>query len=278
MKKMIIYTFIFTFLYFIFKYNNIVLSSIINGANIWFYKVFPYLFVMIIINDILINSNIINYIKSPVIYIIIMSILSGTPSNAYIIGNLYKNNSISSNDANIILLFTYFSNPLFLWTILNNIYNNKYISLKIILIHYLSNIIIFLIYYKKLDNNQSNFSNNNINLSQSIKKAIDNNMIVLGTICFYFVISNLIINIFHPNLLISTVISGLLEMTQGLNSLITYNGFGKSILSILFISFGGLSIQSQVKSILDTYNLNYKYYLKGRLLQTIISIIIITLL
>ena len=210
MKKTFIYILIFTFIILIFKYNNIVLSSTISATKLWFYKVFPYLFIMIIINDSLINLNIIKLFKNSSIYVFLMSLISGTPSSAYILGNLYKNNSLSQNNANYILLFTYFTNPLFLYTILNNIFTNQFIVIKLIIIHYLSNIIIFIIVRKKLDNKLSNFSKTNFNIADSIKKSINTNLVVLGTICFYLIISNIIITILPNNPYLSFFIQGFL--------------------------------------------------------------------
>ena len=51
MKKNIIYLTILGLLILIFKNYNIVLESSITAVNLWLYKVFPYLFIMIIIND-----------------------------------------------------------------------------------------------------------------------------------------------------------------------------------------------------------------------------------
>ena len=89
---------------------------------------------------------------------------------------------------------------------------------------------------------------------------------VLGCITFYLVICDV--------LNLNIVLRGILEMTQGLNSLINANVFNKEILAILFISFGGFSIHKQVKCILDETNLEYKYFFKGRVMQTIIAIIL----
>ena len=63
-------------------------------------------------------------------------------------------------------------------------------------------------------------------------------------------------------------------MTQGLNALINYNSSFKELLAILFISFGGLSIHTQVKCILDEENISYKYFLKGRIMQTLIALLL----
>ena len=134
------------------------------------------------------------------------------------------------------------------------------------LIHYLSNAIIWIIYNKKLEKNSKIISQSTINIANSIKKAMNTTIMVLGTITFYLVISNILnLNIY---------LRGILELTQGLNLLINNNIPFKEIIAIIFISFGGLSIHTQVKCILDEYNLEYKYFLKGRIYQTILANII----
>ncbi len=266
MKRNFIYLTIFILIILIFQNYSLVLSSTINAVNIWLYKVFPYLFIMIIINDTLVNFDLESKFKNTSIYIFIMSLLSGSPTSAVIINNLYQKNILSKNDANLTLLFTYFANPLFLYTMLNSIFNDKAITIKLIAIHYLSNIIIYFLFKKKLE--QSNITQNKItfDISDSIKKAMNTTTMVLGAITFYLVISNILsLNLF---------VRGLLEMTQGLNQLIGLDISFKEIITMIFISFGGLSIHTQVKCILNESNLEYKYFLKGRIYQTIISIIL----
>ena len=266
MKRKLLYLTILGLIFLIFKNYTIVLDSTILAVELWLYKVFPYLFIMIVINDLLINANFISLFKNNTFFIFIMSLLSGTPTSAYIISNLYKQNKISQNNAHITLLFTYFSNPLFLYSMLNAIFNSNQITIKLMFIHYLSNIIIWIIHTKRLDPNIKLNNTFNINLTDSIKKAMSTTTMVLGTICFYLVISNILnLNIYFR---------GILEMTQGLNILITSNIPFKELIAIMFISFGGLSIHTQVKCILDEANLEYKYFFKGRIYQTIIALVL----
>lgn len=272
MKRKLTILLIMTFIILIFKNYELVLKSTIDGVTIWLYKVFPYLFIMIIMQDILINLNLTSYFKRTSTYIFIMSILSGSPSSAYIISKLVNNNDISEDYGNVCLIFTFFANPLFLYTILKLIFNNNSTTIKLLIIIYLSNLLLYLFYKKELPNNKLKGKPQNINLALSIKTSINTNLMVLGSIVFYLVISNIIINTFNISYPYSTFVKGFLEMTQGLNSLIDCNIKLKEIITIGFITFGGLSIHTQVKCILDEYNLSYKYFLKGRILQMIIAI------
>ena len=154
MKKKLLYLTILVLIFLVFKNYSIVLSSSIKAINLWLYKVFPYLFIMIILNDTLINLNFESLFKNKSVYCLIASLFSGSPTSAIIIGNLYKQNKFDKNTAETTLLFTYFANPLFLYTMLNSIFNSFKITIKLMLIHYLSNIIVYFLYRKK--NKQQN--------------------------------------------------------------------------------------------------------------------------
>ena len=115
MKRKITILLIMTFIILIFKNYEIVLKSTLDATTIWLNKVFPYLFIMIIIQDLLINLNFSSFFKNTAVYIFIMSLLSGTPSGTYIISKLKEQNIITKEYANTCLIFTFFANPLFLY-------------------------------------------------------------------------------------------------------------------------------------------------------------------
>ncbi len=274
MKRKLIIFIIMTLIILIFKNYQLVLSSTIDGVNIWLYKVFPYLFIMIIIQDLLINLNFANFFKRTSTYIFFMSIISGSPSNAYIISKLVKEGKITKEYGNICLIFTFFTNPLFLYSILNLIFNSFYMTIKIMIIIYISNFIIYLYYKKDLPVANMYGKSSKINLPSSIKSSINTNLMVLGSIVFYFIISSILIETFNIGYPFDIFLRGILEMTQGLNNVIQLNSNIKLITTIIFITFGGLSIHTQVKCILDEYGLDYKYFFKGRILQLVIAIIL----
>ena len=255
-------------------------NYIVYATKLWFFKVFPFLFTMIIINELLISNNILYYLNKIFkknglkYYTLFMSMISGSPTSGYIIKKLYINKLIDLESANKMLLFSYFSNPIFLISMLNNIFNKK-IALMIIILHYIPNIIMALfINIKPLNNN---INSNHISFNNIINNAINTSLMVLGTLSFYIVISNIIINIFNISSVNSVLLKGLLEMTQGLNEtpnlLISIKH--KMLLALLFINFGGLSIHSQIKSIISDTSISYKYFLSGRIYQTIVMILIL---
>ena len=277
-KDYLIITISLLFLYFSIINNKLIITSILSSINLWVTKVFPSLFPMILINNILIDYNLPYYIiklfkkNGLKYYVMILSLFSGSPSNAIIIKELYHNNSINEIDANKLLTYTFFSNPIFLVTMLSLLFEIN-IVWKIIIISYLSNFIISFI-FKINPLNLKSLKNQKHSVSNSISKTMSTLIMILGTIVFYILLSTFIITLFKLNNINSTFIKGFLELTQGLNSLqnININLFLKELISITFISFGGLSIHAQIKSILSDTNLSYKYFLYGRLLSIIISI------
>lgn len=296
-KKLMDFTFcVFCFisLIFIFKNNKEVANVIIEAVNLFLKKVFVSLFPMFILNDILINLNIPYYFyllfnklflkvfKTSGLgaYVFIMSLISGTPSNAYILKELVELEKISLEEANHFLTFTYFSNPLFLSVMLSTIFNTN-VVLKIILCHYIANIIIGILIRNKapkIANNKNILKTNwKITLTKSINKSITTLLMILGTISFYMLLTFIITSLLPNNCLIKTIISGFLEITNGLNTMASLNILSqiKEIIASAIISFGGLSIHTQIKAILEDTNMNYSYFLKGRIMQSIISVILI---
>ena len=308
--------FCFVSIIFIFTNNKDVAEVIINATNLFLRKVFVSLFPMFIINDILINLNIPYYFylvfnklflkvfKTSGLgaYVFIMSLISGTPSNAYILKELVEERSLSYEEASHFLMFTYFSNPLFLTIMLGSIFDSK-TTLKIILIHYISNILIGILKRGKApkithqnfqletrkrgkapkithQNFQLETRKRNGILIKSINKSISTLLMILGTVTFYMLLTYIITYPFQNNILLKTCFSGLLEITNGLNNLINLNIYSKikEIIAIAIISFGGLSIHAQIKAILEDTQIKYKYFLKGRLLHTMISILLIIII
>ena len=285
-------TILFIIIFLLFKYNNIINISVIYSVKLWLTKVFPSLFIMFILNDIIINTNILKNITkyiNPIFNkifntannsfdVFILSLFSGTPSSAFILKEMLNNNKIDDISANKLISFTYFSNPLFLYNILNKTFN-KNITIKIILIHYISNIFIGLLYKKNNPNTiyDINYSNNKNNIIKiipnSIKKSMDTLIMILGTITFYMIITNIFLNIFKLGILPTIIIKGIFEITQSLNILNNLNNISmiKEIIAISIISFGGLSIHTQVLSLISDTNISYKNFFKGRILHTLIS-------
>lgn len=279
---------IIIFFILIFIKKDIMYYTIYNTVIIWFKNIVPNLLPMFIITSLIIESNLIINIcnifgnifnkifkcSNYGIFIYILSLFTGSPSNAKYINDLINNNLISNTLSDKLLLFTSNYNILLIYNLLS-LYLNKTISIKIIFIIIISNIIVGLI-FRNIDyiDLKTNYIKRKINISKIIKDTMDTLLMILGTLIFF----NIIINLLPiKNILLKNMLNGLLEITTALKGLeyINISINIKALLSTIYLSFGGLSIHTQIKSILpDT---NYTLFLKSRLYAIIISIILFSL-
>lgn len=294
-KKSIIYCFLlFIIIYLILKNSNNIVNGIHFSFSLCIHDLFPSLIPFMLLSSILINYNFIDdlsnmfkfitkkfKVSENCSFILIMSIISGNPSNAKYIKDMLNKELININDAQKCLNFCSFTNPIF---ILNTIgltfLNSKKLGLIILISNYISAFIIGL--FNKRDNNiikknksiLNNYSFINI-LCMSIKNIIDTLLLILGIITICIIITTLIDSIFHiPDNF--KFIYGFLEITQGLKylSLTNLNPNIKAIISSFIISFGGICIHMQIFSILDNKKIRYKPYLLSRIIHSFLSAII----
>lgn len=274
MRKILV---ILLFLLFIFNRQMILLSGI-EAINVWTNTIFPLLFPTFILSDLLIASGLVNIITKLVgkvyskifklspygMYIFLISLIAGTPTNAKNLKILRDNNYINDLEITKILSTCIFFNPLLIISMT---------SFRILIILWLANIFTGIIMNRGNDcviNNTTKEISMPFNLGLSIENNINILINILGTITVFLMLSN-IMPINSP--FIKVLVSGILEVTNGLNKI---NLFYKShflfdYLVLFILSFGGLSIFIQIKSILKDTSLNIKYFFISRLLCTNIA-------
>ena len=276
-------------------YRNLVFDTVGFSLNIWITSLLPALFPFFIVSDILINYDVIKYfpkvIRNSIKYlfnvsdnglvIILLSMLSGFPSNARNIKNMYLDKKITKEEGEHLLYFTHFSNPMFILGTIPLILNSNKISKYILISHYLANIILGIClrkYNRVNDSNNSNYKEDKHNfglvLTTSIRKSLDSVLSILGTLTVFLIISTLLINFFNLDNTSSLLIKSILELTSGLKELGSYNLLNKYLLIIssCILSFGGLSVHMQVINELVDTDISYKNYFIGRILQVVLSL------
>lgn len=306
-------------LFFIFIIFNMFTNSleinkiIIFSIRIFIKNIFPSLFPMLIITNILIAiglpeflSNIFTKamvkffnVKGIASFVFFMSLISGYPSNAKYLKELLDKKVINEIDANKILIFTSFANPLF---VINTVgimfFNSKKIGLLLLVSHILSNIIVGLLFRNifkekeiitKAINFKTNLRNfyykiNSINIFKtfltSINHALFTMLNILGIITCFLILTTIISTNLKLNPVNNAILTGLLEFSSGLKalSLININFKLKLYLSMFFISFGGFSVHAQIFNILEDYHLKYYLFFLARIIQALISILLLSFL
>lgn len=281
-------------LIFIFINKTLISHTVLLSFHIWFNTLVPSLLPMFILSDILINYHFIDYIPEKIIkaiskifnisksavLVLLLSLISGFPSNARNIKTAYDMNYLTKDESEHLLFFNHFANPLFVLTTVGVFFlNNKLYGIIILGSHILGNVIIGILFRNKNNPTKSNSITKNSQsqnfgsiLSKSIKKTIDSLLMISVTVTIFLIIGTLISNIFKLNGYVSVFIKSILEITMGLSELAKLNisDIWKVVLSTMIISFGGLSIHLQVITSLDE-KIKYRKYFVGRIYHLLIS-------
>lgn len=238
----------------------------------------------------------------------IMGIISGYPIGAKIACELQKNNLCTKIEAERLLSFTNNSGPLFIiGTVGISMFGSSLIGILLLITHFFSSITVGIIFrfWKKSSSSNSilikynNSSTNEIisfsNLGEIISDSIKSATSTIFMIGGFIVIFACIISIFNSsgilNLLticitplfnflhvdssfISPIITGLLEITNGIN-LISKVQIKAISINLIITSFllgcGGICVFLQVFSIVSKSDLSIKPYIYGKILHGIIS-------
>lgn len=263
---------------------SLIIKSILEYTKLFFTKLFPANFIFFTLSSLLIDYGLIETISTYTnlntsnFYIFLMSLISGFPSGSKYTKELLEKKLITTKEANTIIMSTHFPNPLFLLGTVALILENKSIALKIYFSLLLSNLLIFLFSNKKQEQMPISYKEPPtlaLSLNKAINSTIKTIILIYGTSLFFFLISVIISKYFLLNTTTYIFINGLFDLTKGVSSLtLTNNSLLKALFTILFISFGGISIHMQVKSIITDTPIKYKNFLIGRIISTILAIII----
>ena len=293
-KNYIIILFIIIVFILIIINSNLVIENSLTAIEVWKKSIFPILFPTFIIIDLLINYDFISilshilykpfykifHFNKEELYIFFISLLGGFPSSSKYTAYFYNKNQISLDNANRMLMCSHFSNPAFILGTINSLFPYKKLCIIILISHYLGNFI--LAFYTREYQEYNLYKRkekNNLSFSDCLSNSITNNtktlLFILGSITIFYILSALITNNILGNEILSSIISGILEMTQGIVKItslkIPLNI--KGILITFFLSFGGLCIHIQTIGMIKNTNISYLKFLKGRIIHSTLSII-----
>lgn len=267
--------------------SNQIINSVKESSLMFILKIFPSLFPTMVLGNLLIKNNVHlivpNLIKKifnklfnfndTIVGIFIISMLTGTPSNAIYINEYLNKNLINEKQAENLLCITHFINPLFVVGGVGiGIFNNMKIGFLLLLLLWISN---FIKAYLNRKNFITNLNKNNIyiqesfikTLTSSIKVSINSLLMIFGIVITFNILVTLISNIFNFSLFTNFIINAMLEMTGGIIKLsyLNINIIIKFILSYFILNFGGLCIHMQALSMIENKKIRYLKYLIFRL-------------
>ena len=311
MRKLIVSIMIMIILLFIMfeilTSSTSIMDTISFSFGIWKNNIFPSLFPFFVLSDFLINYGFIELVselfkpimnnffkvKGVCAFVFIMSLISGFPSNSKYVRELYLNGFINEYEGTKLLTFTHFSNPLFILGTISVLFlNNREIGFLILSCHYMGNIIVgFLFrnyYIGDIEKSRISFKKaimcmHNRRLSNkktlgeimtsSLMNGINTLLLIFGVVTFFLVLTTIISNNLNFPPYYQSIVNGFIEMTQGLKyvSLLDIPLKIKGTLSVMFISFGGISVHIQLVSILSDTKIKYFPFFVARVIHACIS-------
>ena len=287
-------------------YANEVMESVLFSFSIWKDNLVPTLFPFFVLSEFFIQYGLVDFLgelckkfmnkifhlPGECAFVLAMSMVSGFPSGAKYSKALLENKTITEQEATRLITFSHFSNPLFIMgTIATLFLKNKTLGTAILVCHFAANFVLGIIFRPKkrppllqssslrtaLSKMHKKRMYNPLNFGQILTRALTNSFqtlfLMLGIVTFFLIITTLLQQIIPLNDIEKTLLSGILEMTQGVKyaSTLSISLFFKSMLMLAFISFGGLSIHMQIISIICDTKIEYRTFFFARILHAIIA-------
>ena len=304
MKRKYHYLLVFIIIMFsylgIFCFPKVMINSSINALLIFREKLFPSIFPFFVLSFLFINMGyplILNkyfknitrkvfHLSENTSFILLMSIISGFPSGAKYIVKDYSNNYITKEEGNQLLLFTHFANPLFVLGTCGILLNSKRLAYKILICQLFANIILGILVRPKeitISPKKEVVSTTTPSLISILPDAVNEAMEVLifmlGSITIFQFFTNCFLLFTNETVFFKTIFTGIMDLTSGINLVPTLSISIelKALLMLIFITFGSLSVHLQVINAIKNTNLSYTNFFIGRILESIIAVILFTI-
>lgn len=290
---------------------SLCINSTLNGAKLFFYKVFPSLFTFLIISTLIVSCNGIELyskifglplckplrLPKQCSLVLIISVLCGYPMGAKYCCELYENDLIDLDTSQRLLNIATNASPIFLIGAVGTaMLKSPYLGYLLLISNIISCILMSFILPQKPYNNIKKNAPKGIseNFGSILKNCIDNSIkstlsiggfVILFSVINSFIKSSttfnvatnkicLLINI--PRGALEGLLLGFIEMTNGcsLVSSAPINMYYKLAIISFLVSFSGASIITQVYSFTYKFDLSMKKYVFRKAVQGIIASIL----
>ena len=221
----------------------------------------------------------------------IMGIISGCPVGAKTVTDMYERSMCTKAEAQRLLCFCNNSGPLFIiGSVATGMLGFGEIGLLLYVSHLISAIAVGIIVsgYRRREVIKKNIgSMNNVSdnlLGESVTESVSLVGYVCGFVIFFAVaveiikqsgVVMLIAQHFKSKSIVSGIIYGMCEMTNGISSLSSLSVTVPQLCAVSFVlGFGGLSVMLQVYGIVKKYNFSFAMFAAAKFVQGIISAVV----
>lgn len=287
-KKIISAIAVFMILFFLVTETEKVTTCVLDALKLCIGAVIPSLFPFFVLSGLLVNLGFVTLFgkilaplskllfktsgKGAVVFVI--GIICGYPTGAKVVADMCKEKSIKKCEAERLLAFCNNSGPLFIiGAIGTTMLKNHSLGVALYIIHLLSAVFVGVLMGVFAKNEKASpvrdicALNIGTAFAKSIESAVKSILNVCGYVVFFSILCAMVKNVF----LIS-----ILEVTTGAKVLIA-QGFSEKMTVILLsgiIGFGGICVLFQVQSAVCDTGLGLKFYIFGKILQAVISMVL----
>lgn len=301
MKQKVLPAVILLLLIFLLRFPEEAVSAAQKGMQLWLNTLIPTLLPFIILTGILIHTNEIEKIFSPLssiwktlfglspdgAYAFLIGILCGYPMGAKIASDLYRYKKICKTEAEYLLTFCNNPSPAFVITYLSGSCLKNTVSVgRVFIVLLTSNFLCMIFFRFVIYKNQtptatlhfpvkketSIFNSLGEMIDVSIMNGFETITRMGGYILMFSILSAWTGHWWIFGAELKYLFLGMLEITTGLAALNTCSipFYTRLIMSISLTSFGGLCILGQTRSVLDK-SLSIRPYLSAKCLNAVLS-------
>ena len=207
--------------------------------------------------------------------LLVVGLLGGYPVGAQSVARLYGDGQMSAVDSKRMLGFCSNAGPAFIFGILASQCDDPLAGGKLWGIHILSALLVGML----LPGGTSGNVRSTRNATPSMVDAMSQSLRSMGQICGWVVLLRVALAILQKWFLwalpkeVQVILSGALELTNGCLSLAEIGSQDlRFVVASAMLSFGGVCVMMQTASVVGSLGLGM--YLKGKLMQTAISILL----
>ncbi len=292
-------------LLFLFLFPRESFNASCEGVSLWWNTVLPSLLPFMILSNLLMQTNMMETFLNKIqkvscfclgtssygAYALILGLLCGFPMGAKLTADFYASGRIDKKEADYLLMVSNHASPMFIinYIVLQTFENGK-LQLPILGILYGSafiSIVIWRIHGKRfhitskplIKKEMSTTGSTGAILDTSIMSGFDTITRLGGYIIIFSIYGALLHKVLMALPTLQALLAGVTEITTGAvcihNSSLSWNM--KFLLILCCTSFGGLSTVAQTNCVIQGSGLSVKTYLKGKILNTAVTSILVLL-
>ncbi|MCL2569742.1 MAG: hypothetical protein FWE16_00870 [Firmicutes bacterium] len=290
MKKCVLFLFCVAFIVICFLNVPGFIDAGRRGLTLFVFNVLPVLFPFFFISGLMVESKIFRlHTRAGIVPIWLFSVLSGFPTSAKILSELYEKGEISKKDAILTSTFTSTPSPIFVIATIGTIlFSNTTLGIKIFIAIIIGALVNGMLYKCLIYRRIRTFFNKQISppteqidipdvISRALTSAIQGIFAVGGLIMIFFIIGSQLDLLMSLSPVLDTIISSTLEMTAGIFRASTYQNMftplGTILIPTAILAFGGICVGMQGFIFFKKFGMSFWFYLGYKATHTIFSVI-----